>query len=135
MVQQVLLNTATSAKQSLCKKVGGAGSNVSSSKSDVTTTTITVITTQPASVASCIGTSASLSVTATGSNLTYQWYKAGTAITGATNSILNISNLQTSDANTYNVIATGACGSATSSNATVTVGTPTVLQFSQFLAL
>jgi len=105
--------------------VRGTCNSVSSSKSNVTVTTATAITSQPVNVSSCVGTSASLSVTAVGSNLTYQWYKAGTAISGATNSILNISNIQTGNAGTYNVIVTGACGTIASNVVSIIVGTPT----------
>ena len=127
---QGIINAATSATYTATLAnnyyvvVRGTCNNVSSSKSNVTTTTATAITTQPVSVNSCIGSSASLSVTAVGSNLTYQWYKAGVLIPGATNSILNISNLQVANTGTYSVVVSGACGNATSVNATIIVNTP-----------
>jgi hypothetical protein len=68
----------------------------------------------------CTGTSASFSVAATGTNLTYQWYKGATALTGATSSILTLSNLSASDAADYKVIVSGACNNVTSNTATLT---------------
>jgi hypothetical protein len=54
--------------------------------------------------------------------LTYQWYKNGTAITGATATSLNLSYVQPGDAGTYTVIVTNPAGSVTSNGAILTVG-------------
>jgi hypothetical protein len=54
--------------------------------------------------------------------ISYQWWFFGTnLLAGATNSSLTLTNLQTTNAGQYSVIATNSLGSATSSVATLTV--------------
>jgi Protein of unknown function (DUF3500)/Putative Ig domain len=86
------------------------------------------ISSQPASLTKVAGGSATFSVTAASqgsgtTTLSYQWYKDGTAISGATSSSYTISPVATSDAASYtvNVISTG--GLVGSSAATLTVAT------------
>lgn len=78
------------------------------------------ITQQPQSQTVCGGQPASLSVTATGDNLAYQWRKNGVAIAGATASTLNFPALQRTDAGRYDVIFTGNCQTDTSDVAVLT---------------
>ena len=90
----------------------------------------TVITSQPSAQTLNSGGNASFSVSATGlGTLTYQWFKDGVAISGATNSTYSISGVTSSNAGNYSVEVTGTCGSATSNNAslTVTVVNPPVI--------
>lgn len=82
-----------------------------------------VITKQPSNQSATIGGSASFSVTATGA-LTYQWRKDGTAISGATGSALNLSNLTTGNAGNYSVVVSNLSASVTSDNAALTVNPP-----------
>jgi hypothetical protein len=64
------------------------------------------ITTQPQSVAVNLGGIATLSVAATGSGpITYQWYRNGVAINGATSSSLTLSNFDISKAGAYHAVA------------------------------
>jgi hypothetical protein len=63
--------------------------------------------------------------------LAYHWRKGGTAIAGATSSALIITNLQASDAGTYDVVITNSFGTATSSQAVITIQTPTTPVISQ----
>ena len=81
------------------------------------------ITTQPASVSGTLSGSASFTVAATGTGtLSYQWYKAGTAISGATSATLSLTNLQLTDAASYSVTVTGTVApAATSNTASLTV--------------
>ena len=80
------------------------------------------ITQDPVSLTRLAGTTARFTVVATGSgNLTYQWQRNGTAVPGATNATLVITNLQTANAGDYLVIVTNAFGFATSATATLTV--------------
>ncbi|WP_298395115.1 LamG-like jellyroll fold domain-containing protein, partial [Flavobacterium sp.] len=72
------------------------------------------ISTQPQSSTVCSGSAASLSVSATGTGLTYQWYRNGTIISGATQSTLSLTNLTVS-ANYYCVV-TSSCGAVLNSN-------------------
>ena len=65
-------------------------------------------------VAFCNGGTLDMSVTATGKNLTYQWFKDGNPINGATSAQYQLSQLQLKDAGAYHVVVTGTCGSVTS---------------------
>jgi hypothetical protein len=51
----------------------------------------------------------------------YQWYKAGVAITGATTNTYTIAAAQTTDDGVYTVVATNSCGTTTSAACTLTV--------------
>lgn len=76
----------------------------------------------PISQAVCIGSALNLSVTVT-SILTpaYQWRKNGLNINGATSASFNIPAVNASDAGSYDVVVTNACGPVTSGAATITV--------------
>ena len=81
------------------------------------------ITTQPAAQTVTEGQTATFSVTATGTApLTYQWKKGGTVIAGATSSTYTTPATSSADnAAVFTVVVTNGTGSATSSNATLTV--------------
>ena len=81
-----------------------------------------VVVGQPNSVVEVAGTSAYLSVDATGGNNSYQWKKNGVDITGATNHTLSITDLNASQhEGNYTVMVRNAFGSATSSVAQIDV--------------
>jgi Leucine-rich repeat (LRR) protein len=83
------------------------------------------ISVQPASRTNLTGTSASFSVTATGTApLSYQWQFAGVPASGATASSLTLNNVQLSDAGNYAVVITNVAGSLTSSVAALTIWAP-----------
>lgn len=84
------------------------------SSASVTINTNTAITTQPATTYTNVGASATLSVVATGTGLTYQWQKGGVNITGATASSYTIASALLSDSGSYRVVVTGTCGTVTS---------------------
>ena len=63
----------------------------------------------------------SLSVSATGEEITYQWYFNGKAIEGATDSTLSFENMQTSASGSYYCVIKNPAGSVQSSSATVIV--------------
>lgn len=80
------------------------------------------ITTQPASQTVTAGTTATFTAAASGTPApTYQWRKDGTAISGATDAVLSLFNVQTSDAGAYTLVASNASGSVTSNAAALTV--------------
>lgn len=80
------------------------------------------ITAEPSPVVATAGSSASFSVTATGTGpLAYQWFKAGVALTGATNATLDLPTVTSAQAGAYTVRITGPQGSVTSSAARLTV--------------
>ena len=58
--------------------------------------------------------------------LTYQWYKDGVAISGATSSSYTIKSVKASDAGKYTVTVSNSVGSVTSDAATLTVKAVTV---------
>jgi hypothetical protein len=89
------------------------------------------ITTQPQNQSVLVASNAIFSVVASGqSPLNYQWSFKGTNLTngvhfnGATNITLTVSNVVASDAGNYRVIVSNSHGSATSSNALLTVLLP-----------
>ena len=86
-------------------------------------TTLPVITSQPASVTVNAGSPATFSVTATsGSAMSYQWRKNGSAISGATSASYTTPATTTADNGAlFSVVVTNANGSTTSGNATLTV--------------
>jgi hypothetical protein len=86
------------------------------------------ITTQPQSQSVLVGSNASFSVVASGQTpLIYQWSFNGTGLTnsahiaGATSATIIINNLVAGDAGNYHVVVSNNHGTATSSNATLTV--------------
>lgn len=74
--------------------------------------------------------SASFNVIATGSfPLSYQWQHNGFNLLNATNSVLNLTNVQSGDAGAYTVVIANDYGAITSSNAVLTVNPlPTTVQ-------
>ncbi len=89
-----------------------------------TTATAPSITTQPAPLSVAAGATATLSVTATGSNpLTYQWLRGTTPIAGATNATYTLSSVTAADAGPYAVTITNSAGSITTNAANVSVTT------------
>lgn len=123
---------AALAVTSLALTACGGGSSDSSTTTATTTTTSTstvttpVITTQPSSVSVGSGSVASFTVVATGTSLSYQWYKDGAAISGATSATYSISAATSSNAGAYTVVVTNTAGSVTSSSATLTIASTTV---------
>ena len=83
------------------------------------------ITQQPESQTVPAGSPATLTVTATGDpTLTYQWWKDGQALGGATSSSLPFDSVRSANAGVYSVVVTNATGSVRSDNATLTVTVP-----------
>ena len=83
----------------------------------LTVLTAANISSQPVSADRVVGESVSFSVSATGSNLTYQWYKNGLIIFGATTSSFNIPSCITTDAGSYTCEVSNSCNSILSSAA------------------
>lgn len=80
------------------------------------------ISAHPRSQAAVLGLPLSLGVSATGAGtLTYQWFKDGVALTGATASTYTVSTVTAGTAGSYTVTVTGTQGSLTSNAAVITV--------------
>lgn len=80
------------------------------------------ITTQPANRSVVAGGTATFSVIAAGTApITYQWLRDGSALAGATNATLELSNVMPSLQGQYWVVVSNALGSATSNKATLIV--------------
>lgn len=79
------------------------------------------ITTQPKELGVFINTDGSLSVSASGEDITYQWYFNGEAIEGATESTLSFENIQFDKTGSYYCVITNPAGSVQSSTAEVVV--------------
>jgi hypothetical protein len=75
------------------------------------------IRTQPATITVTEGFNASFSVVATGTNLTYQWFKGSVPVDDATSSVLLIEDVETTDAGIYHVIVSNDASSVRSFSA------------------
>ena len=132
-----LANTTTGDGAIYSVVITNAGGSVTSNNSTLTVnsaaSTLPVIQTQPASQTGDSGDTIQLTVVAVGvPPLGYQWRKNGGNlsdggnIVGATTSTLAISNATSADAATYSVVVTNGSGSVTSSDAVVSVNTPSL---------
>ena len=94
-------NVATADEGSYDVVITGLCSNVTSTAAVLAVDDNAVITTQPIAVTQCEGTTATFSVVATGTNLTYRWRKDGVPlsdagdISGATTPTLSIATIAT----------------------------------------
>ncbi len=107
--------------------ITGTCGTVTSNAATLTVNATTAITAQPINQAVCLNSAASFSVTATGTNLSYQWRKGGAPISGATGSSYSIAAVVAGDAASYDVVVTGACGTITSNAATLTINAATAI--------
>ncbi len=80
------------------------------------------VTVPPVNQTTLVGSNVTFSVTATGTGLSYQWLFNGSVI--GTSGSLTLNNVTTGQAGVYTVIASGACGSPVTNNATLTVNVP-----------
>ena len=88
--------------------------------------TAPAISAQPQAQAIAAGGGATLSVTASGGGLAYQWKLNGITIPGATASTYTLANATPAAAGDYTVEVTNSAGTRTSDPARVTVSSPTV---------
>jgi len=100
--------------------------NVNGNKASVPLTIVVVdappaITTQPANLTVTAGQTATLSVTATGGSLGYQWLKGDLEIPKATNASLTFPSTTVTDGGTYSVRISNSGGSVLSAPTVLTV--------------
>lgn len=106
---------------------GNGDATIQSNTLTVTIGTPAAITTAPAGDIICAGEAAQLSVTATGGNLSYRWYKGTSAIPGANGPTYDIASATINDAGTYHVVVSNGCGEVESANADLVVNVkPTI---------
>ena len=95
---------------------GTCGAPAISAAATVTVNQPPLITQDPVGASVTVGEPVNLSVTATGTGLSYQWRKDGNAIAGANAGTFSIAAVTEADAGSYDVVINGVCGSAVSSS-------------------
>jgi gliding motility-associated-like protein len=81
-----------------------------------------VLTSQPQNNEICVGQTVTFATVATGTNLTYQWFKGTTAISGATSNVYSISNAaQSATGDYYCEISSVSCLSVTTNTVSLLV--------------
>ena len=108
----ILANVSSNNAATYSVIVSGAMGSVTNSAT-LTVNTPVSVTTAPANQTGVAGGSATFSVTASGTGLSYQWLFNGSVI--GTGSSLTLNNLVTSQAGVYTVIIKGNCNSVTNS--------------------
>ena len=102
--------------------VSNVGGKVTSNKARLTVIEPVRITGQPQNQIVKAGTTATFTVTATGTApLTYQWLKDTTAVPGGTSATLNLYRVRAADAGQYSVTVGNAAGKVSSLTAALTV--------------
>lgn len=91
-----------------------------------------VITANPTTQTVGAGGNVTFVTGATGTNLTYQWQKNDVNITGATLSTYTINGLVSGDAGNYRNVVTNGCGSASTTEAVLTVGAGDIIGYYYF---
>ncbi len=117
----VLANVSAADAGTYSVVVSGACGNAVTSSASLTVNENVVVASAPVSLTNCPGTSASFSVNAAGTGLSYQWYKGGSALPGQTGSSLVLANVSAADAGTYSIVVSGVCGNSVSNSASLTV--------------
>jgi len=102
---------------------GTCGNSVTNSAS-LFVNTVASISKSPTNLVVCPGSVAHFSVTASGTGLTYQWYKGANLLPGNTTNVLTLNTVIATDAGTYSVVVAGVCGSPITNSATLTVNEP-----------
>src|SRR5207302_10265936 len=67
----------------------------------------------------CLGSAATFSIAATGTNLTYQWLRADSLL--STNTTLVLTNVSVADAGSYQIIVNDSCNDAVTNSANLVV--------------
>jgi len=117
--------TALDSNSVTIKATQAGTNNYQSASATVTLTANPIkpaITVQPASTVTVNqGSSTTLSITATGTSPSYQWYLGSTAIAGATSSTYTITSASSASAGSYTCVVTNSLASVTSTPEVVSV--------------
>ncbi len=119
----LLRNNAQDSDSGLYKVVVTSGAETRTSRTvALTVLGAPIFASQPSSLVSTQGSSATFSATASGANpITYQWQKNGNVVPGATGSSFTLQGVGASDAGVYSVVASNVFGVATSQLAVLSV--------------
>jgi Immunoglobulin I-set domain len=101
--------------------VSNAAGSVTNSATLAVATSATAITTQPVSQIATAGANVTLSVVATGSNLSYQWRRGSSNLPAATAASLVLNGVTPAQSGVYSVVVTGSGGAVPSADATLLV--------------
>ncbi len=93
-------------------------------RASLTVNASVVVTSGVVSQTNCPGGTTTFSIAATGTSLSYQWFKGAVALAGETNGLLTLNNLSPADAGTYIVVVNGTCGTSVMNTAILGVNTP-----------
>ena len=105
--------------------VSGACGNAVTASATLTVNQNVVVSAPPVSLTNCSGSTATFSVSATGTGLSYQWLRGTTTLIGQTNSTLTLPAVTAADADTYRVVIFGVCGNPVTRSASLTVSAAT----------
>jgi len=114
--------------------VSNSGGTIASAAVTVTVNPVApTFVSAPASVVAMAGGTTGFVATASGTGpISFQWYKDGTLIAGATNATLIVTNVQSSSTGGYSIQASNSAGVITSSNAVLLVTPTPTLPNSEF---
>jgi gliding motility-associated-like protein len=105
-----------------CEVSNNCGTTISNSAKLSVSTSIN-ITQQPQSGTGCPGQTYNIIIIASGSNLSYQWFRVSSGlIAGAINSNYSIAAFAAGDADTYYCVVTNGCGTVTSGSSIISIG-------------
>ncbi|XP_065886416.1 uncharacterized protein [Dysidea avara] len=102
-----------------CRAINSDGETVLSNKAELLI--IPSIVTHPSSIAVLIGQPVSLTCSATGPSIVYQWRKNGVTLSGGNLNMLTIYKTKESDEGTYQCIAINKAGNVTSRQAVIII--------------
>ncbi len=117
----VLSNVAPTQAGTYRVIVSGACGRPVTNSATLTINQSVLVTSPPLKQSVCSHGTVVFQVTATGSDLTYQWYFKETPLGGQTNSSLVLSNVMASQGGIYSVVVSGACGAPVTNSTTLTV--------------
>lgn len=111
-----------------CEVSSECGNPVTSNVASLALTQAPDISEKSADPTICEGENTTLSVVATGKDITYQWYKENDIIPNATNATFQISKAKSSDAGRYKVkVSSPTCGDKTSAYINVNILKPAAI--------
>jgi hypothetical protein len=112
-----LPSSLTPGNQYRIRLTDAADNTISSTTQNLTVAAPPSISAHPQNASVCEGASVTFSVTASGSNLSYQWRRNGTNLSGATQATLALANVTSAQAGSYDCVVNGSCGQPVTSNA------------------